>query len=220
MTSSEIRGVVEIVLLSGFAWWTAFNWRILIRAAKALGELGHRWTSYRWKRITPAPELVPYLQEFTGRKDFDFAYKLVRTDNELGGLLDSPSWSRKFIKKPFASVWELERYIFALRASLEKYGTVPWAQGEEAERYREALPIFEAALARANAAVAQRKAHDRIFSEMDVASKQVWFAALSAVSSLAAAIAAIFSAVAAFNQHPPTTTPAPSPVAAVKAPAP
>jgi hypothetical protein len=198
ITSNVWSGVAALVLL-GFGWWAAFNWPILVRVATAAGDLSHRCTSYRWKRITQAPELLPYLQEFRSRKDFAFAYMLARADNDLGGFLDSATWARKFLKLQLASVWELERYTYALKASLEKLGTVPWAKGEEADRYREALPIFEAALSRANAAVAQRKAHDGIFSEMDVASKQIWFAALSAMSSFAAAVAAIFAAVAAFR---------------------
>lgn len=169
----------------------------------------HRLVGYRHAGLVPKEEMGRILVRLK-REVPDFGERIARMDNARGGqwTLDFSLASMK--RRQFLSLWEIEGYFGTLKGTILKgenrifdndpdFEFCGFGSEWEVTQYREVLPVFDAALKDARAAVARLRAHDSILSEMDVATKQLWIAGFSAVGSVASAIAAGFAAYVAFK---------------------
>lgn len=177
---------------------------ILVIWPRFLGRLGpnvrdffHRLTGFKHWRCVIADEIGGALAELAQNSDCKLSYRVTRVDDLFGGFFAAGDASARLKKRGGnASLWELRRLTAALKLSIEGHPHLGFASAEEKRAYKEKLPILEAALAEAENRVAARIGYHRSVNAMDLATKQLWIASLSATASFASACAAIASAYA------------------------
>jgi hypothetical protein len=189
---------VLVMMANLYLTFFAVIWAERILSKLRVKTVFHLFTKNRFRRLHPAEELIPIIDELLSTKKFRFSYRLARADDSLGGFWGTTELLGGLRRTKLATIWELERYRLALKWAIERHPTMGIIPDEEIARYKQVINSFENALEGARARLIDMQTHDAIINDIDLSSKQMKIAFWSAIGSIASALAAFTAALITF----------------------